>query len=154
MWVIRWCFLLFLLSIFFCLFSGFKTTCSYAHTSNSQKDTTPVQANDSTIFETIEVEPSVNKAEWISHLEKKLQPVVESAAAAGMKPGKYQVDVRFIVEKDGTISSVKALNDPGFGVARGAVRVVRTGPKWSPGMQNGRVVRSYHTQPLIFMISK
>lgn len=96
----------------------------------------------------------VNAALWRSHLERHLVPVIEAAANAGMKAGKYQVNVRFIVEKDGSISDVKALNDPGFGLALGAVNVVKTGPSWSPARQNGQIVRSYHTQPITFSIQE
>jgi protein TonB len=60
--------------------------------------------------------------------------------------------VRFLVERDGSIENVKALNDPGYGLARGAEQVVKSGPKWKPGIQNGNKVRSYHTQPIAFVI--
>ena len=99
------------------------------------------------------MDASVDRLQWRRHLETKLLPVIERAAKAGMKAGQYTVNVRFLVEKDGSISNVAALNDPGYGLAYGAVNVVRTGPKWIPGEQNGRKVRSYHTQPITFVIS-
>jgi protein TonB len=71
-----------------------------------------------------------------------------------MKPGTYIVQVKFLVEKDGSISDVHALNDPGYGLAKAAEKVLRTSPRWSPGEQNGRKVRSYHTQPITFMIQQ
>ena len=108
---------------------------------------------DNIIFEKTEVQASVDLVEWRRHLESKLVPVIERAAVAGIKAGQYTVNVRFLVEKDGSISDVRALNDPGFGLAYGAVHVVRTGPKWKAGEQNGRKVRSYHTQPITFVIS-
>jgi protein TonB len=58
------------------------------------------------------------------------------------------------VERDGSIADVKALNDPGYGLSKGAVDVVKKGPKWRPGEQNGRQVRSYHTQPITFVVSE
>ena len=91
---------------------------------------------------------------WKQNLEKRLQPVVEKAARKGMKPGLYTVEVRFLIEKDGSISDVKALNDPGYGLAKGLEKVIRKGPKWAPGTVNGKAVRSYHTQPVSFVISK
>jgi protein TonB len=69
-----------------------------------------------------------------------------------MNPGTYTVQVKFLVERDGTITDVQALNDPGFGLKKAAEDVVKKGPKWSPGVQNGKQVRSYHTQPITFMI--
>lgn len=139
-------------SIFIC--SGFINRNNSAQTAVAAADTIPAPKADTTITESPEVEPSVNKQAWISHLEKNLQPVVESAAAAGMKTGTYTVNVRFVVEKDGSISHVKALNDPGYGVARGAVRVVKTGPEWEPGKLNGMTIRSFHTQAITFVITK
>ena len=91
-------------------------------------------------------------ARWRHHLEIHLMPVIEAAVNRGMKPGNYTVNVRFLVGKDGTMSDVKALNDPGYGLAQGAVHVVRTGPLWEPGEIKGQKVRSYHTQPITFQL--
>lgn len=119
------------------------------------KDTITVQSNDSTlVFERTEVEASVDRQQWIDHLTKNLQAPIEKAARKGMKPGTYVVMVRFLVEKDGSISDVHALNDPGYGLAKAAEKALRTGPKWKPGTQNGKVVRSYHSQPISFMIQQ
>lgn len=71
-----------------------------------------------------------------------------------MKAGAYAVQVRFLVERDGSISYVEALNDPGYGLAKAAVKVIKTGPKWRPGEQNGKKVRSFHTQPITFVINE
>lgn len=118
------------------------------------KDVVIVQTSDTSqlVFEKIEVEASVDRQQWIDHLTKNLQSPIEKAARKGMKAGTYTVQVKFLVEKDGSISDVQALNDPGFGLAKAAEKVVRTGPKWKPGTQNGKVVRSYHTQPITFVI--
>ena len=105
------------------------------------------------IFEKVEIEASVNMAQWRRHLENQLQLYIEDAANQGMAPGQYTVQVRFLVERDGSITDVRAMNDPGYGLSKGAVDVVKRGPKWSPGEQNGRKVRSYHTQPITFVIS-
>jgi periplasmic protein TonB len=67
-----------------------------------------------------------------------------------VKAGPYTVNRRFIVERNGGISDARALNDPGFGLAIGAVGAVRTGP----AEQNGKKVRCYRTQPIIFTIQE
>jgi len=112
----------------------------------------PKEEEPNRIFEKVEIEASVNVARWRQHLERNLVRYIEDAATAGMQPGTYTVMVRFLVEKDGSISRVSALNDPGFGLARGAAQVVESGPQWNPGEQNGQKVRSYHTQPITFVI--
>ena len=106
------------------------------------------------VFEEVETEATVDLVLWRKHLEANLISYLEEAARRKMKPGKYTINVRFLVEKDGRISNVVALNDPGYGLALGAVRVVRTGPKWKAGEQNGKKVRSYHTQPITFVIAE
>lgn len=104
------------------------------------------------IFEKVEVQARVNSNQWRRHLERRLVRYIEEAAYAGMPPGTYTVRVRFLVEKDGSIGRVKALNKPGYGLAGGAEQVVKTGPRWIAAEQNGRKVRSYHTQPITFVI--
>lgn len=106
------------------------------------------------IFTKVEIEAKVDPKQWRRHLESQLQRYIEDAAANGMAPGQYTVQVRFLVERDGSIADVQSLNDPGYGLGKGAVDVVKRGPKWSPGIQNGRPVRSYHTQPVTFVISE
>lgn len=131
----------------------FTVFCSlFAHLSFSQNDTTLVI--DENVFQKVEVDASVDPVAWRQHLEARLGAVIEKAAKKGMKPGRYTVNVRFLVEKDGSISDVKALNDPGFGLAKAAEKVVKTGPRWKPARQNGRAVRSYHTQPISFVITE
>lgn len=114
----------------------------------------PKVEDENKIFEKVEIEASVNPGAWRNWLERQLQRYIEDAANAGMNPGQYTVQVRFLVEKDGSITDVRALSDPGYGLAKGAESVVLKGPKWSPGEQNGRKVRSYHTQPITFVISE
>ena len=87
-------------------------------------------------------------------LQIELSKVIEKATLRGMPAGQYTINVRFLAERDGTISEAKALNDPGYGLARAVVEVVKSGPKWKPGEQDGRKVRSYHTQPISFVITK
>jgi protein TonB len=106
------------------------------------------------IFTKVEIEASVDQKAWSRWLNTQLQRYIEDAASNGMDPGTYTVQVRFLVEKDGSIADVQALSDPGFGLAKAAVDVVKKGPKWNPGIQNGKPVRSYHTQPITFVVQE
>lgn len=121
-----------------------------------KNDTVRVVVADTTenIFIKVDVEASVDAEQWIDHLVQALQTPIKKAAKKGMKAGTYTVNVRFLVERDGSIADVQALNDPGYGLAKEAVKALKTGPKWKPGEQNGRKVRSYHTQPITFMITE
>jgi periplasmic protein TonB len=106
------------------------------------------------IFQKVEIEAAVDQKAWTRWLTTQLQRYIEDAASNGMTAGTYTVQVKFLVERDGSITDVQALNDPGFGLKKGAEDVVRKGPKWSPGIQNGKQVRSYHTQPITFMVQE
>jgi protein TonB len=138
-------------------FFGF-TSVAQAQNADSLQINMPVRATDksdsSFIFEAVEIEASVNVQLWRHQLESHLQKPIEKAAKKGMKAGQYTVNVRFLVEKDGSISDVRTLNDPGYGLAEASEKVVRTGPRWNAGVYKGKKVRSYHTQPITFVISE
>jgi len=61
-----------------------------------------------------------------------------------------RVFITMTVEKDGSLSGIRALKDIGFGAAEEAIRVLKLSPKWQPGYQNGRPVRVRYTLPIIF----
>ncbi len=55
--------------------------------------------------------------------------------------GKMQVFVYFVVERDGSLSDMKATRDPGYGLGNEAIRVLKSiKTKWSPGIQNNKPV--------------
>lgn len=62
------------------------------------------------------------------------------------------VRVQMVVDKDGNITEVEALNDPGEGLAEEAKRVIKKGPKWVPAEQNGRKVTYRFVQTVTFQL--
>jgi protein TonB len=112
------------------------------------------KVDENEVFNKVEIEAKVDPKLWRKHLERNLQPLADNAGSEGMEPGVYTIQVRFLVERDGSITDVTALSDPGHGLKKGVEDVVRKGPKWEPGEQNGRKVRSYHTQPITFQIAE
>lgn len=89
---------------------------------------------------------------WQKYLERNLNR--DLPVDNGAPPGKYTVTVSFIVDKTGVISDVKAENNPGYGTADEAVRVIRKGPNWKPAVQNGRNVIYRHKQNITFVVSE
>jgi hypothetical protein len=61
-----------------------------------------------------------------------------------------KVIIMLTVEKDGTLSDIKAVKDIGYGSAEEAIRVLKKSPNWEPGYQNGRPVRVRYTLPISF----
>jgi protein TonB len=64
-----------------------------------------------------------------------------------------RIILSFIVETDGTLSEIKTLHDLGFGTGEEAVRILKASPKWRPGVQNGMVVRTQYTLPIVLNLS-
>ncbi len=60
--------------------------------------------------------------------------------------------VKFIVDKDGSVSDVIATSMRGTKLAEVAINAIRKGPKWIPAMQNGHVVAAYKEQPVTFKL--
>jgi protein TonB len=85
---------------------------------------------------------------WRRYLERNLR-YPEAAQENGTQG---VVRVEFIVDKEGNISEVRALNDPGDGLAEEAVRIIKKGPKWIPAEQNGRKVIYRHIQAITFRL--
>ena len=72
----------------------------------------------------------------------------------GAPPGKYTVNLSLIVTDKGIVKFVRAENDPGYGTAKEAVRVMQYCPNWIPAKQNGENVTSEVKQTITFVISK
>ncbi len=61
-----------------------------------------------------------------------------------------KVYVSFVVEKDGSVSNVIVKRDIGGGCGQEAVRVVKSMPRWKPGKQRGKPVRTQYMLPVSF----
>ena len=62
------------------------------------------------------------------------------------------VYVKFVVEKDGSISAPEIVRDIGAGCGDEALRVVKMMPKWEPGKQRGRAVRVQFNLPVKYKL--
>jgi len=102
-------------------------------------------------FTSVQVEAKF-PGDWNKYLERNLN--AQTPADNGAAPGRYTVTVSFLVSKDGTISEVQALNDPGYGCGTEAVRVIKKGPKWQPAIQNGRNVIYRQKQNITFEVTE
>lgn len=64
-----------------------------------------------------------------------------------------RVFVQFVVDKDGTLTEIKAVKGIGAGCDEEAVRVLKSAPKWKPGKQRGRPVKVRMILPITFKLS-
>ena len=60
------------------------------------------------------------------------------------------VFVRFVVERDGTLSNFQILKGLGSGCEEEVVTLLKSMPKWKGGLQDGKVVRCYYSLPIKF----
>lgn len=63
-----------------------------------------------------------------------------------------RVIVSFVVEKDGSTTDVKVVRGVDPALDKEAIRLASSMPKWSPGKQRGKPVRSRFTLPVAFQL--
>jgi protein TonB len=65
-----------------------------------------------------------------------------------------KIYVYFVIEKDGSMTDIKVNRDPGYGLGREAVRVLKSlKTKWTPGMINSKPVRTAYNLPIVVQIN-
>ena len=60
-----------------------------------------------------------------------------------------RISVSFVVENDGSLSSIKISNDPGFGIAEQVKKIFASSPKWKPGYDQEKPVRTHFQFPIM-----
>jgi protein TonB len=114
----------------------------------------PKSDEEDKVFTKVENEaefPGGNAA-WARYVQKNLDGF--NPADEGAPPGKYNVIVRFIVSKDGSISDVQSETKFGYGMEEKAINCIKKGPKWKPALQNGRNVNAYRRQPVTYVVEE
>ncbi len=105
-----------------------------------------VQPEDTKVYNLFDIQkmPSFPGGEAAMHrfvLDNFKRPALASEVAG-------TIAVSFVVGKDGDIEDIKILRDPGAGLGKEVVRVVRLMPKWLPGEANGNPVKVRFTLPV------
>lgn len=122
------------------------------HNSFSTKSDTLSLTNLKPVFTTAQQQPQFPGGNdgWKTFLENNLDA---SLPAKNKAPkGIYTVTVSFLVDENGKVSDVKAVNDPGYGTAAEAVRVIAKGPNWVPAVQNNQKVVFEEKQNISFSV--
>lgn len=88
----------------------------------------------------------------MKELLKFLQDNVKYPESAMKKNVQGRVIVQFVVEKDGTPTEFNVVRSVDPDLDAEALRVLKTMPKWKPGMQRGEVVRVKFTVPVAFKL--
>jgi TonB family protein len=110
-------------------------------------DTVP----DKKIYSKVEVEadyPGGAKG-WRDYLYKTFSYPEEAIN----KEIKGTIVIQFVVDKDGSVSDVKAISGTKKGGLREeAIRVIKNSGKWIPAKQNNKIVKAYKRQPINFVL--
>jgi TonB family protein len=110
------------------------------------------QPNNDSIYEICQVMPQFPGGEQA--MMKFVSSNVHYPEEAKEKEISGRVLVGFIVEKDGSVTEVKVLKGIGKLCDEEAVRVVKSMPKWTPGMQDGKPVRVHFQMPFVFKLQE
>lgn len=89
---------------------------------------------------------------WRTFLEEHIHPKVPARHKA--PPGKYTVEISFLVDKEGKVSNVQVLKDPGYGTAEDVLKAFKHTPNWIPATQNGQPVLYRQKQNITYRVTE
>ena len=109
---------------------------------NSEKE------KEDTVFFTVEIDATFpgGAAAWHKFVSNAIMKEMDEFADSDFGT----CTVLFIVDKEGNVSDVHALDMKGTKLAEIAVNSIRKGPRWNAAIQNGKKVNAYRRQPVTF----
>ncbi len=120
----------------------------YGNTPGSNTLVAPLSphASEDSIRINVEIEASFpgGISEWSKYLKRTIERNQDEFTSADYGT----CLVKFVVDKNGVVSDVKALSMQNTRLAEVAIKVIKNGPHWIPAFQNGHKVSAYRTQPI------
>ncbi len=116
------------------------------------EDTIPSKrSKDITDFTKVEVLPQFHGGQegWGDYVKTNLKYPEE--AKKNRITGR--VIMSFVVDKTGSLEDIKVLRGVEKSLDDEALRILKTSPKWKPGIQNGRPVKVAYTMPIFFQLA-
>lgn len=86
-------------------------------------------------------------------LNKWLSKNVKYPAIAQENGIQGKVYVKFVIERDGSVTGVEVQRGVDASLDKEAIRVIKSMPKWKPGKQRNKAVRVSYTVPINFRLS-
>lgn len=102
------------------------------------------------VYDVVEMPPSFPGG--MAALQSYIRNNIKYPVAAKKNGIEGRVVVEFVVEKDGTLSNVKAFRPADPSLDQEAIRLVESMPKWNPGKNNGEPVNVRYTIPITFRL--
>jgi hypothetical protein len=130
----------FILILMACFFN--VLLCAH-HADAQQKDTSKNKVADtSKVYDYVQQQPAPPQG-FMENLIKN----IKIPAGAEVAPG--VVYTSFIIEADGSLTNAKILRGMvGPDIRDQIVKLIQSGPKWKPGLMNGKAVRTRMTLPI------
>jgi len=113
-------------------------------------DTKAVTEDENKIFSQVEKQPEFPGG--LDAFGKYLHDHIKFPAIDRENNTTGKVFCQFVVEKDGSLTDIKAIRGPSQSEMDEAVRALKGSPKWKPGIQNNRPVRVMYTVPINFTL--
>ena len=112
--------------------------------------TEPVRPNPKKVYDVVEQMPSFpgGMKAMMDYLARNIR--YPANAKNDLIEGR--VILQFIVDKKGRLSDVKVVRSVEPSLDAEAVRIVKSMPRWNPGMQNGKAVKVRYTLPVTFRL--
>jgi len=141
--------LFYLLSFVILLSVCFKST---AQTGNSLVEETVVttDVNDTTAHSYVAEWPSFPGGNQARN--QFLADNINYPRSAEKKGIEGRVIISFVIEKDGTITNVELVKGVEESLDNEAIRVVKLMPRWNPGKNNGKPVRTKHKVDVVYKL--
>lgn len=89
---------------------------------------------------------------WRAFLSNELDP--DLPVRKGAPVGEYLTTAQFKVDKEGKVTSIRALTYNGYGMEEELVRVLEKAPTWTPATRNGVAVTAYRKQSITFYVEE
>lgn len=131
-------------------------TCSAQTDSTKKQDTSKVDSignlrNADGAFMKVEIESEFpgGQQEWVNFLQKNLT----YPGKAVRKRIEGEVILQFIVCTDGTVCNIEAVSGPEE-LRKSAVEALKKTPNWTPAIQDGKNVKSYKKQPIVYRLQR
>lgn len=109
----------------------------------------PVAGNsDTTIYRVVDRQPEFPGG--YAALKSYITDNLRYPQTAIKRKAQGRVMTTFVIEKDGSISNIAVSQSPDESLSNEAIRLIRSFPRWQPGMQNGNPTRVELSLPITF----
>ncbi len=109
-----------------------------------------VHTNPNAVYNAVDAQPEFPGGE--AALATFLQKNIRYPLLAKQNKIRGKVYIQFVVEKDGSLTDMKIVREPGSGTGDESIRVMKLSPQWTPGVLGGKNVRVQFTMPINFSL--